>query len=65
MTVLVSLIERVLNVYIAERVGFAQKASFEDFGALMGGVIPGSGPSSTYIRSISWVSDDELQKEIP
>ena len=36
---------------------------FKDIGALMGEVIPGQGPCSTYIRRISWVSEDELQEE--
>ena len=36
---------------------------FEDVGAVVGEAIPGPGPCSIYTRRISWVSEDELQKE--
>ena len=36
---------------------------FEDFGAVIKEATPGPGQCSTYIRRISWVSEDELQEE--
>ena len=36
---------------------------FKDVGVVVGEAIPGPGPCSISTRSISWVSEDELQEE--